>query len=59
LDFLMDNKLNKQIGAMLGIGETTVKGYRRAITRKLGAHNTMELFMLALRSGRYNPKPQR
>jgi FixJ family two-component response regulator len=55
LDFLMDNKLNKQIGAMLGIGETTVKGYRRAITRKLGAHNTMELIMLALRSGRYNP----
>jgi FixJ family two-component response regulator len=55
LNYLMDNKLNKQIGAILGIGETTVKGYRRAVAKKLGAHNTMELVMFALRSGLYDP----
>ncbi len=56
LDFLMENKLNKQVAAILGVGETTVKGYRRAVAKKLGAHNTMELLMLALRSGLYNPR---
>jgi FixJ family two-component response regulator len=55
LDFLMQSKLNKQAAAALGIGETTVKGYRRTVARKLGAHNTMELIMLALRSGLYDP----
>lgn len=60
LDFLMENRLNKQVAAVLGVGETTVKGYRRSVVRKLGAHNNMELLMLALRSGLYNPrKPKR
>jgi FixJ family two-component response regulator len=58
LDFLMASKLNKQAAAALGIGETTVKGYRRTVARKLGAHNTMELIMLALRSGLYGHPTQ-
>ena len=60
LDLLMDNNRNKAIGVILGVQETTIKGYRRGVARKIGAHNTMELLMLALRSGRYNPpKPKR
>lgn len=60
LGYVMQNKLNKQIAAILGIGETTVKGYRRALIKKLGAHNSTELVVLALRSGLYNPpKPAR
>jgi FixJ family two-component response regulator len=55
LGYVLKNKLNKQIAAMLGIGETTVKGYRRALMKKLGAHNTTELVVLAIRSGLYNP----
>jgi two-component system, LuxR family, response regulator FixJ len=51
LGYVVQNKLNKQIGAFLGIGETTVKGYRRALTKKLGVRNNTELLMLALRSG--------
>ena len=60
LDLIMDNNRNKAIGAILGVQETTIKGYRRGIAKKIGAHNTMEVLMLALRSGRYNPpKPRR
>ncbi|MHB8815677.1 MAG: response regulator transcription factor [Steroidobacteraceae bacterium] len=55
LGYVLQKKLNKQIAAMLGIGETTVKGYRRALMKKLGAHNTTELVVLGLRSGLYNP----
>ncbi len=53
LGLVLDRKLNKQIAAQLGVAETTVKGYRRALTRKLGAHNTTELVMLAIRAGLY------
>lgn len=56
LDYVLDKKLNKQIAAYLGIGETTVKGYRRALMRKLGAHNTTELVVLSIRAGLYPPK---
>jgi FixJ family two-component response regulator len=55
LDFVLQKKLNKQIGGMLGIGETTVKGYRRALMKKLGARNILELVVLAVRAGLYNP----
>lgn len=55
LGFVLQKKLNKQIAAMLGIGETTVKGYRRALMRKLDAHNITELVVLAIRAGLYNP----
>ena len=53
LDYVLQKKLNKQIGAYLGIGETTVKGYRRALMKKLGATNMMELVMVAIRAGLY------
>jgi FixJ family two-component response regulator len=51
LGYVVQNKMNKQIAAFLGIGETTVKGYRRGLTKKLGVRNNTELLMLALRSG--------
>jgi two-component system, LuxR family, response regulator FixJ len=54
LGFVLQKKLNKQIAAILGIAETTVKGYRRALMKKLGAHNTMELVVLAIRAGLYD-----
>ncbi len=54
LGFVLQKKLNKQIAAILGIGETTVKGYRRAVMKKLGAQNTTELVVLAIRAGLYN-----
>jgi FixJ family two-component response regulator len=55
LGYLLQSKLNKQAAGMLGIAETTVKGYRRALMRKLGVHNLMELVVLAIRAGIYNP----
>lgn len=55
LGYVLQKKLNKQIGAILGIGETTVKGYRRGLMKKLGTHNTTELVVLAIRAGLYNP----
>lgn len=55
LDYVLQKKLNKQIGAYLGIGETTVKGYRRALMKKLGVHNITELVVLAIRTGLYTP----
>jgi FixJ family two-component response regulator len=55
LDFVLHDKLNKQIAAMLGIEETTVKGYRRAMMKKLRVHNLLELVVLAVRAGLYIP----
>lgn len=55
LGCVLQNKLNKQIAAILGIGETTVKGYRSSLMKKLGAHNAIELVVLAVRAGLYNP----
>jgi two-component system response regulator FixJ len=55
LGFVLKKKLNKQIAAILGIRETTVKGYRRGLMKKLGTHNTTELVVLAIRAGLYNP----
>lgn len=58
LGLVLEKKLNKQIAGALGIAETTVKGYRRALMRKLGAKKATELVMLAIRAGLYNtPKP--
>jgi FixJ family two-component response regulator len=58
LGLVLEKKLNKQIAGALGIAETTVKGYRRAVMRKLGAKKATELVMLAIRAGLYNtPKP--
>jgi two-component system, LuxR family, response regulator FixJ len=55
LGYALQKKLNKQIGAILGIRETTVKSYRRALMKKLGTHNTTELVVLGIRAGLYNP----
>jgi two-component system response regulator FixJ len=55
LGYVLQKKLNKQIGAILGIRETTVKGYRLGLMKKLGVHNSVELVAVAVRSGLYNP----
>lgn len=57
LGYVLQKKLNKQIAAILGIGETTVKGYRRALMKKVGAHNTTELVVFAIRAGLYTIPP--
>ena len=54
LGLVLEKKLNKQIAGTLGIAETTVKGYRRAVMRKLGAKKATELVVLAIRAGLYN-----
>ena len=54
LGYVLQKKLNKQIGAIVGIGETTVKGYRRTLMKKLGVHNITELVLLAMHAGLYN-----
>jgi FixJ family two-component response regulator len=51
LGYVLHKKLNKQIGAILGIRETTVKSYRRALMKKLGVHTSMELVAVAIRAG--------
>lgn len=48
---VLDKKTNKEIAAELGITESSVKGYRRNAIHKMGAKNTAELVMLALRAG--------
>lgn len=54
LSLVLRQKLNKQIAASLGIPETTVKSYRSALLKKLGARNTTELVVLAVRAGLYD-----
>lgn len=54
LGLVLEKKLNKQIAGTLGIAETTVKGYRRAVMRKLGAKKATELVVLAIRAGLYS-----
>jgi DNA-binding CsgD family transcriptional regulator len=54
LGLVLEKKLNKQIAGTLGIAETTVKGYRRAVMSKLGAKKATELVVLAIRAGLYN-----
>src|SRR5215469_11940104 len=46
LDFVLQHKRAKQIAAVLGIRETTVKGYKRGLMKKLGVHNIPELVVL-------------
>ena len=53
LDLVLEKRLNKQIAGALGIAETTVKGYRSAVMRKLGAKKATELVVLAIRAGLY------
>lgn len=51
LSGVLDKKSNKEIAAELGISESSVKSYRRQARQKIGARNTAELVMLALRAG--------
>ncbi len=57
LSGVLEKKSSKEIAAELGIAETTVKGYRRLAMKKIGAKNTAELVMLALRGG-FGGKPK-
>jgi FixJ family two-component response regulator len=43
LRHVVSGRMNKQIGAALGIHERTVKLHRTAITRKVGVHSVAEL----------------
>lgn len=47
LALVVRGKMNKQIAAMLGIHERTVKLHRTAITGKLGVHAVAQLAVLA------------
>src|SRR5262245_46108413 len=40
--------LNKQVGAVLGISQVTVKVHRGRVMRKMGANSLAELVMMAL-----------
>jgi len=56
LGLVLEKKLSKQIAGTLGIAETTVKGYRSAVMRKLGARKATDLVVLAIRAGLYNTR---
>jgi FixJ family two-component response regulator len=47
--------LNKQVGAVLGISEITVKAHRGRVMRKMGAHSLAHLVGMALRLGAVSP----
>jgi len=49
-------RMNKQIAAMLGIHERTVKLHRTAITTKLGVHAVAQLAVLASEAGLLEPE---
>jgi len=51
LALVVDGKPNKQIAALLGIHERTVKLHRTSITTKLGVHSVAELTRLAQDAG--------
>jgi DNA-binding NarL/FixJ family response regulator len=53
LKHVVQGQMNKQIAAMLGIHERTVKLHRHAITTKLGVHGVAELTTLT-RATRYH-----
>jgi two-component system, LuxR family, response regulator FixJ len=55
-DFYLDQTPNKQSGALLGLKESTVKGYRAKLLKKLGLRNTNELLVFAIRAGLYDPR---
>ena len=50
-------KMNKQIAAMLGIHERTVKLHRTAITGKLGVHAVARLAVLASEARLFDTQP--
>jgi len=50
MSLVISGRLNKQIGAELGISEITVKVHRGKVMRKMGARSLPELVMLGLRT---------
>ncbi|HEY2339593.1 MAG TPA: response regulator [Steroidobacteraceae bacterium] len=58
LAHVVHGKMNKQIAAVLGIHERTVKLHRSAITTKLGVRSVAELTTLARQSGRFEEPQQ-
>lgn len=51
LELLVSGYRNKQIGAMLGIGEKTVKMHRVRLLQALGAANSAEAIRIAVEAG--------
>jgi FixJ family two-component response regulator len=51
LGYVVHGRMNKQIAAVLGIHERTVKLHRNAITTKLGVRSVAELTTLARETG--------
>jgi len=58
LAHVVHGRMNKQIGAALGIHERTVKLHRRAITTKLGVRSVAELTTLARQAGLFEEPRQ-
>ena len=50
-DGVLEGMLNKQMAADLGIGESTVKGARRALMDRMQASTHVDLVLMALRGG--------
>ena len=44
---LLTGQLNKQIGAVIGASESTVKAHRMQVMRKMGAASLVELIRMA------------
>lgn len=49
--------MNKQIAAVLGVSERTIKMHRTAITQKVGAHSVAQLVTLAREAGLFAEPP--
>jgi FixJ family two-component response regulator len=57
LELVVRGKMNKQIAALLGIHERTVKLHRTAITGKLGVHAVAQLAVLASEAHLFETDP--
>jgi FixJ family two-component response regulator len=55
LRHVVSGRMNKEIGAALGIRERTVKLYRTSLTRKLRVHSVAELTRLTREAGIFDP----
>lgn len=51
MEQVVSGLLNKQVGAVLGISEITVKAHRGRVMRKMGAHSLAHLVSMALQLG--------
>ena len=51
MELMLCGRLNKQIGADLGVAEKTIKVHRMRVMRKMGARSVAELVRLAARVG--------